>query len=353
MTPKPAGYVLQAMRARLSEALIPPLDQLRLLLDELRPEARQMVDRAAEQLHRGSDSLAAMDQLALIGRVCRPEWIRDNIRSVPADARSAVLNALLLEPQLAPMLPDARKGEAGALEALAIAVRRYEPASAPSASAASEVDAGVRTAAEDDDGAAPAPAPQVANAMGNAAREEPPPKAAQSKPRVKADQLAALPKARFWSTKAAMVVELDQFEDPSRGCGGEGHAYTLRIEATRGTREGGYRWQDKVIFQLTQEEFPVFVAVVMGWRHTFEATNHGPDKNKSLKVRNQPDQVLYFELSKGKNGGAVPVAAGERYYLAMLCAEVLQRNSAGVGASTALDAIRHIEMAGQRWTAKE
>lgn len=358
MTPKPAGYVLQAMRARLSEALIPPLEQLRALLDGLRPDARQLIDRGAEQLNRGSDSAAAMDNLALLGRVCRPEWIRDNIKSVPADARAAVLNALLLEPNLVPLLPDARKGEATALQALSDAVRRYEvtpdlgPVAAPKAA---DVDEGVPPAvlAGSDAAAHGSATERHEGDPADSANEEQPraSTAARSKPRneTKAEQLAALPKARFWSSRAAMVVELDRFEDPDRGCGGAGHAYTLRIEATRGSREGGYRWQDKVIFQLTQEEFPLFVAVVMGWRESFEATNHGPDRNKSLRVKNQPGQVLYFDLSEAKNGGAIPVAAGERFYLAMLCTEVLQRNSPHVGAQAALDVIRHTEAAALRW----
>lgn len=155
------------------------------------------------------------------------------------------------------------------------------------------------------------------------------------------------PKVRLHAKGAAMTVELDPLpEDTSRG----GLIYpgrpfwTLRVELAGGLPGTGGRrfdWANKVALQLTPSELPLFVATVMRWAPDCVFTNHGTARNKSLRVENQ-DGKIYFAISEGGDGHAMPVADRDRYGLSMLCAIALQRNHPDTGAQLALNMIKQL-----------
>lgn len=186
------------------------------------------------------------------------------------------------------------------------------------------------------------PRPATAAAERSAGREAPPAAARRSAPahRATAAALAALPKVRIATTKAGAVFEMDRLrshDDAGDDVGG----WTLRAEAARATADG-VDWSRKIALQVTREELPLLVAVIMGWRQVFEVRHHGPARNKSMRLENQEGGVLYLDLREGARGAAVPIGAGHRFDLAMLCASVLDRNHREGGAAVGLDVLRDI-----------
>lgn len=327
----PAGYILQAMQMRLQSAQQLDLATVRPVLDALAPETRRMLEDAARVTmnNRSDPGDQALQRLALVARCCSTSWQQQHAAVIAGLAPHLVLATLLHDDGLSSLMEKARQGDPEAMasvqQRMLAKAGRAAPLAHDSASNAAD----------------PAPSTRASDPTDH--EDAPPPTPAGRR-------LAALPKARAFSTKAALVLELDHLRDrdaPDEDGRRDGQS-TVRVEATRGSREGGYDWARKIAIQLTAAELPGFVATVMGWRAEFKVTNHGSHRNKSMRVANQP-QGLYFDLREGEHGVAVPVAAGDQFALAMVCCEALARNHPGPGVAAALDVIRHLEAARHRW----
>lgn len=173
-------------------------------------------------------------------------------------------------------------------------------------------------------------------------RESPPTAARRSAPAHRAthEALAALPKVRIATMKAGAVFEMDRLRSHD-DAGDEVGGWTLRAEAARAAADG-VDWSRKIALQVMREELPLLIAVIMGWRQVFEVRHHGFARNKSMRLENQDGGVLFLDLREGARGAAVPIGAGHRFDLAMLCANVLDRNHREGGATVGLDVLRDI-----------
>lgn len=184
--------------------------------------------------------------------------------------------------------------------------------------------------------------PAAAAAARTERRECPPAAARRSAPvhRATAAALAALPKVRIATMKAGAVFEMDRLRSHD-AAGDQVGGWTLRAEAAKAASDG-VDWSRKIALQVMREELPLLIAVIMGWRQVFEVRHHGPARNKSMRLENQDGGALYLDLREGARGAAVPIGAGHRFDLAMLCANVLDRNHREGGAAVGLDVLRDI-----------
>lgn len=92
---------------------------------------------------------------------------------------------------------------------------------------------------------------------------------------------------------------------------------TLLIEAAIG-EPTKYRWEDKIIFQVTSRELPALLATVFGWAPIFAASNHGAG-NKSLMLENQGENGRIFcRVSEGTKRVAVPIGPADAFSVGKL-----------------------------------
>lgn len=104
--------------------------------------------------------------------------------------------------------------------------------------------------------------------------------------------------------------------------------HTLNIEGANGLGDGTkkFDWQDKTIIQITATEYRHLLAVLFGFIPFIEFKSHGPQKNKSLLVKRQPNGFFVSINEGGKRPKAVPVSFDDAYLLAMYALDVFARN---------------------------
>jgi hypothetical protein len=86
------------------------------------------------------------------------------------------------------------------------------------------------------------------------------------------------------------------------------------IESAHPAQQGGFDWENKLSIQLTPEEMPEVIAVLLGIRKEASFSNHGTDRNKSVIFRNQDDGIQIVTSQRNSNY-SVPVKTPVVYYL--------------------------------------
>lgn len=105
--------------------------------------------------------------------------------------------------------------------------------------------------------------------------------------------------------------------------------HTLMLEMAPAKGDGRYEWVNKIAIRLTRRELPLFYAVCMGWANEVEFTNHGPQHDKFLAIKDQQTK-LFVRMRQGKRALAVPVPPEELFYVAAMALTVLQKNLPGL-----------------------
>lgn len=109
----------------------------------------------------------------------------------------------------------------------------------------------------------------------------------------------------IYAGKAAMKIELDVL----RAGEGEASRLTVQIELAPAVAPRSFDWEQKIPFQFTRRELPLLGAMLMGYAgSSLVLTNHGPDHDKRLELRQQGN-VLYVKLRQGAKTVAMPVEA--------------------------------------------
>lgn len=105
---------------------------------------------------------------------------------------------------------------------------------------------------------------------------------------------------------------------------------TLSVDAANSTAPKVYDWSNKIRLQLTQNELPIFVALIMGYIPKAEFSNHN---GKGMKIVNQ-GKSLFFQLY-GKNLGnrSIPCGAIDSFYVASLSIRQLNRSQSWLDGS--------------------
>lgn len=89
-----------------------------------------------------------------------------------------------------------------------------------------------------------------------------------------------------------------------------------------------FDWANKISLQVTDREMPNFMCALLGILPVFDVRNHGPNKNKSFRLENQPEKgVIYLRVSDGSDSLSLPVSPDKVFHLSALGLKVLSLQS--------------------------
>lgn len=103
--------------------------------------------------------------------------------------------------------------------------------------------------------------------------------------------------------------------------------HVVTIESARALAGGGYDWGRKLVVQLTPEEMPAALGVLMGLKNAIKFAQHGSDRDKFVELRRQ-DGGIMIVTGQRSTIHAVPVRAATVYYLLDLFCKALAMGDA-------------------------
>lgn len=117
--------------------------------------------------------------------------------------------------------------------------------------------------------------------------------------------------------------------------------HTIAIDAAPSTGPKQYDWANKIRIQLTREELPVLLAVMLGVLPQCEYKNHGPQNNKGFGVQDQGNQ--YYVRVFGPDGvRAVPMTPEDAFRVTAMLIKQMRKNYEGLEAGDILTLVRVI-----------
>ncbi|POR10838.1 hypothetical protein [Diaphorobacter sp. LR2014-1] len=147
------------------------------------------------------------------------------------------------------------------------------------------------------------------------------------------DRRAAQLQAKLFGSKSAFTFETDCLKSSLA---------TVAVEAATCTGPQTYDWADKLTFQLTRRELPVFTAMMAGYggpNTLVEFLAHGPEKNKNLRVMDQGASLL-ISLRQGQRNNALRMHLADTYQVLSLCMKALSDNDPHLDQHTILEFCR-------------
>jgi hypothetical protein len=118
--------------------------------------------------------------------------------------------------------------------------------------------------------------------------------------------------------------------------------HTIRLEAAGKVSPNGkeYDWKSKISVQLTKQELPVVIGVMLGYLPSAEYGNHG-DKNKGFSIENQ-SKNYFFKVLEGASSRlfVCPVPIVEAHLMGMLALSQYVKNFEGMSCEAGIIAIR-------------
>jgi hypothetical protein len=102
---------------------------------------------------------------------------------------------------------------------------------------------------------------------------------------------------------------------------------------------GGYAWERKLVIQLTPEEMPAAIAVLMNLSPSARFGQHGVERDKFVELRRQADGLVVV-TGQGSSVYAVPVRPAAVYYLLGLFARAMARGMPGAGLAEVLALVK-------------
>lgn len=147
------------------------------------------------------------------------------------------------------------------------------------------------------------------------------------------DRRATQLQAKLFGSKSAFTLETDSLKSGSA---------TVSLEAATCTQPRIYDWGNKLTFQLTRRELPVFTAMVAGYggaNTIVEFLAHGPEKDKNLRVTDQGASLL-ISLRQGQRNNALRMHLADTYPVLSLCMKALSENDPHLDQHTILEFCR-------------
>jgi len=138
---------------------------------------------------------------------------------------------------------------------------------------------------------------------------------------------------KLFGSKSAFTFETDSLKS--------GLA-TVSLEAATCTGPRTYDWGDKLTFQLTRRELPVFTAMMAGYggaNTLVEFLAHGTEKNKNLRVTDQGASLL-ISLRQGQRNNALRMHLADTYQVLSICMKALTENDPHIDQHTILEFCR-------------
>lgn len=115
--------------------------------------------------------------------------------------------------------------------------------------------------------------------------------------------------------------------------------HTISLDAAPSTGPKQYDWAQKIRLQLTREELPVLLAVMLGVLPQCEYKNHGPQNNKGFSVQDQGNQ--YFVRVYSPDGvRAVPMTPEDAFRVTAMLIKQMRKNYEGLEAGDILTLVR-------------
>ena len=128
-----------------------------------------------------------------------------------------------------------------------------------------------------------------------------------------------------YNARCALTVE------PVRNRRGDLH--TLNLEsAARAAGGEGFDWERKLIVQLTREELPEVLAVLLGRLAETEHRFHGPRRDKGFACRLDGERVVVQLFAAEASRHTVVLGRADRLGVAAMLFRQLQRNHGGLSA---------------------
>ncbi|MEO6320855.1 MAG: hypothetical protein ABIR56_09250 [Polaromonas sp.] len=217
------------------------------------------------------------------------------------------------------------------------ALARQAPTSSPAfeaqalptrADAAAPVDPDRGTAPDGDRGSAPPPEPSERSGPFVPARhartDHPEPASATERLQVK-----------LFGSQAAHTLEIGPHRRSSSFMG----VQVVTIESAHALGSGGYDWGQKLTVQLTPEEMPEAIAVLMNLCPSVRFGQHGASRDKFVELRRQEGGMVLV-TAQGSAVYAVPVKTAALYYLLGLFARAMAQGLPGSSVAEVLELVK-------------
>lgn len=109
-----------------------------------------------------------------------------------------------------------------------------------------------------------------------------------------------------YGSKAALCFEADE----TRGA-----VPTVALDAASATGPKQYDWAHKIRLQLTRNELPVTLCVLVGYLPKAEFKNHGPANDKGFSIEHQGDKLFVRVWARDQGVKAVPMSRDDAFYV--------------------------------------
>jgi len=135
---------------------------------------------------------------------------------------------------------------------------------------------------------------------------------------------------KVYGGKSALTIE----EDITQG-----EFHTVAIDAAMATGPRQYDWGKKIRIQLTRQELPATLAVMLGFNRSVEFKNHGTENNKGFSFEDQGDKV-FGKVFSPDGVRALPITPEDKFYIAMIMARQLAKNYQGNSVTDIINILR-------------
>jgi len=112
-----------------------------------------------------------------------------------------------------------------------------------------------------------------------------------------------------YGSKAALCFEADE----TRGA-----VPTVALDAASAIGPKQYDWGHKIRLQLTRNELPATLCVLVGYGPRAEFKNHGPANDKGFSIEHQGDKFFVRVWAKDQGVKAVPLSREDAFHVAGL-----------------------------------
>lgn len=100
---------------------------------------------------------------------------------------------------------------------------------------------------------------------------------------------------------------------------------TVLLDAALATAPKSYDWEHKIRIQMTEQELPCVLAVLLGYLPVCDYKNHGEEGNKGFSVERQTGKVFVRAFAAGEKLRAVPMTLGDTALVATLIMQQYRR----------------------------
>lgn len=111
--------------------------------------------------------------------------------------------------------------------------------------------------------------------------------------------------------------------------------HTLSLDVARGAKPT-FDWKSKLTVQITEDELPMVLGVLLGWVGKMEGRHHGQQHNKGYSLEHQGTHVFLVVTQQGKGAIAVRIDGAPLLGLSGLILHQMQQNMPWLSTDTIL-----------------